>query len=93
MIEEIKEQLDRIENYAQIASKSVLNINEAAFILGMQPRTVRKMVLQHTVPVYKPNRSVLYFKKSDLEDWMLSNRIASSEEIESKAAANSITHK
>lgn len=92
MNEEIKERLDRIENYAQIAAKSVLNINEAAFILGMQPRTVRKMVLEHTIPVYKPNRSVLYFKKSDLENWMLKNRIASSEEIESEAASYCETH-
>jgi len=92
-MDEIKEQLDRIENYAQIAAKSVLNINEAAFILGMQPRTVRKMVLQHTVPVYKPNRSVLYFKKSDLEDWMLRNRIASNEEMESEAEAYCETNK
>lgn len=91
MDEEIKQQLDRIENYAQIAAKSVLNINEAAFILGMQPRTVRKMAQQHIVPTYKPNRSVLYFKKSELEDWMLSNRVATQAEIESAAEAHCLT--
>ena len=32
---EIKEQLDRIEQYSMIAAKSMLNIKEAAFILGM----------------------------------------------------------
>lgn len=32
---DIKEQLDRIEQYSLIAVKNVLTINEAAIILGM----------------------------------------------------------
>lgn len=93
MSEDIKQQLDRIEQYSILAAKSMLNINEAAFILGLQVRTVRKMVLEHTIPTYKPNRQALYFKKSELEEWMMQNRSKSINEIESEAAAYCLTHK
>lgn len=92
MNEEIKEQLDRIESYAMIAAKSVLNINEAAFILGMSVEGVRFIVRNHQIPCYKPNINRLYFKKSELENWMMQNRSKSMAEIESEAEAYCETH-
>ena len=51
MIEpEIKEQLDRIEQYTLIAAKNVLNIQEAAIILGMTVEGVRYNVRNNTIP-------------------------------------------
>lgn len=93
MIEaEIKEQLDRIEQYSMIAAKSMLNIKEASFILGMTERSIREKVRDHELPCYKPNVNRLYFKKSELEDWMMQNRSKSMTEIESEAAAYCATH-
>ena len=89
---EIKEQLDRIEQYSLIAAKNVLNIKEAAIILGMTVRGVRENVRKHILPCYKPNINLLYFKKSELEDWMMQNRSKSMAEIESEAAAYCVTH-
>lgn len=70
---EIKEQLDRIELYSLMAAKNVLNINEAAIILGMTVRGVRENVRNRIIPCYKPNANRLYFKKSELEEWMTQN--------------------
>ncbi len=92
MNEEIKQQLDRIEQYAMIGAKNVLNITEAAIILGMSVEGVRYIVRNHQIPCYKPNVHRLYFKKSELEDWMLQNRSKSMAEIESEAAAYCVTH-
>ena len=89
---EIKEQLDRIEQYSLIAAKNVLNINEAAIILGMTVRGVRENVRNRIIPCYKPNINRLYFKKSELEDWMMQNRSKSIAEIESEAAAYCVTN-
>ena len=89
---EIKEQLHRIEQYSLIAAKNVLNIKEAAIILGMTVRGVRENVRKHILPCYKPNINLLYFKKSELEDWMMQNRSKSIAEIESEAAAYCVTH-
>ena len=89
---EIKEQLDRIEQYSMIAAKTMLNIKEAAFILGMSEEGVRFNVRKHILPCYRPNINRLYFKKSELEDWMMQNRSKSMAEIESEAAAYCATH-
>lgn len=90
---EIKEQLDRIEQYSMIAAKTMLNVKEAAFILGMSEQSVRSKAREHIIPCYKPNINVLYFKKSELEDWMMQNRSKSMTKIESEAAAYCLTHK
>lgn len=89
---EIKEQLDRIEQYSMIAAKTMLNVKEAAFILGMSVEGVRMNARNHVLPCYKPNINRLYFKKSELEDWMMQNRSKSMAEIESEAAAYCVTH-
>ena len=90
--QEIKEQLDRIEQYTMIAAKSMLNIKEAAFILGMTVEGVRMNVRNHILPCYKPNINRLYFKKSELEEWMTQNRMKSMEELKSEAEAYCFTH-
>lgn len=89
---ENKKQLDRIELYSLIAAKNVLNINEAAIILGMTVRGVRKNVRNRIIPCYKPNVNQLYFKKSELEEWMTQNRRKSMAELKSEAAAYCFTH-
>ena len=58
------ETLARIEKYILIGTKNVLNIDEASIVLGVTIRTLRKMVAEHTIPIYKPNQRALYFKKS-----------------------------
>lgn len=90
--QEIKEQLDRIEQYSMIAAKNMLNIKEAAIILNMTVDGVRYNVRNNTLPYYKPNAHRLYFKKSELEDWMMQNRSKSMTEIESEATAYCSTH-
>lgn len=88
----IKEQLDRIEAYTMIAAKSVLNIKEASFILGMTPQAIRQKVRDREFPAYKPNINRLYFKKDELERWMLRNRSKSREELEAEALRHCMTH-
>nr|DAH17127.1 MAG TPA: helix-turn-helix domain protein [Bacteriophage sp.] len=87
MEEKILERLDQIQQYLMLQVKQVLNIKEAAIILGMQPETVRGMVNKHTIPFYKPNRNLLYFRKEELEQWMMQNRTSTDEEIESQVEA------
>ena len=79
-------QLDRIERYSLLAAKGVLNVEEAAMYLGMSPSYVYKLTMRNQIPYYKPNGKVVYFKKSELEEWMTQNRIAPVSEVESKAA-------
>lgn len=86
----IKKQLDRIELYTMLAAKNVLNITEAAFILGMTPQGVRQKVRDREIAAYKPNHNRLYFHKKDLEHWMLQNRRKTTEELEQAANRHSV---
>lgn len=92
MDKEIKAQLDRIEQYAMIAAKTMLNIKEAAFVLGMTTDGVRLKCKRHDIPFYKPNQNRLYFNKAELECWMSQNRAKTSREIEMEAEAYLSTH-
>ena len=88
----IKKQLDRIEMYTMLAAKNVLNITEAAFILGMTPQGVRQKVRDREIAAYKQNHNRLYFQKKDLERWMLQNRRKTTEELE-KEAVRQVSYK
>ncbi len=85
-MEELQQTLSRIEQYVIIRTKDVLTLRETAVMLGMQPESVRKMMVQHRIPYYKPSRGTIYFKKSEVEGWMLQNRVSTEAELEIKAA-------
>lgn len=85
------QRLDRIERYSIMAAKSVLTVKEAALFMGVTEQTVRKQVRRKEIPAYKPNQNKLYFKKSELEDWMLSNRVKTEAEVQSEAKAYCLT--
>mgnify|MGYP001518330194 FL=1 len=79
----MKEQLDR---------KEVLNVEEAALMLRVSKSRVYHLVSSREIPHYKNGKNVL-FKKSEIEEWLLRDRIPTNNEIDSKAATYVATHK
>jgi len=43
------------------------------------------MTCHNALPYYKPSGKKIYFKKSELEEWIFKHRIKSSEDIEKEA--------
>jgi excisionase family DNA binding protein len=60
----------------------ILSLNEAVKFLKASKSFIYKMTSQKLIPHYIPSGKKIYFKKSDLEDWLLKNRIPSSSEFE-----------
>ena len=81
----MKEQLDRIEKLVRVGAKEVLNVEEAALMLGVSKSRVYHLVSSRDIPHYKNGKSVL-FKKSEIEKWQLRDRIPTNEEIDIKEA-------
>lgn len=81
MSEEIKQQLDRIEQYSLLAAKNVLCFDDVAFICTNLPYGIEQEPYSHQIPHYKPNGKQLYFDRKEIEDWMKQNRVASGEVI------------
>jgi excisionase family DNA binding protein len=81
---ELAERLERIERLVMISSKEAFNVREAALFLGLSESRVRHLVHGRLIPHYKKGANV-FFRKSELEDWMLQDRIPTIDEIEQEA--------
>ena len=83
-MDDIKRQLDRIEQYSCIASKEVLDLDEAITYTGCARSTLYRLTSAKEIPHYKLGQA-LRFKKSELDDWLTRNKVATNRELESKA--------
>jgi excisionase family DNA binding protein len=77
----IQEQLEEIRKYTLLSAKNALTIDEASLLTGLSVNTLYKMTSDKRIPHYKPSNKLLYFKKSELENWMLTNRMITTEEV------------
>lgn len=91
-IQEMNDKLDRIEQLAMIGSKTVLDLSEAAVFTGYSESHLYNLTSKRLIPHYKKNRK-LYFKKQELEEWMLEREVKTDKEIRSKASTYVSTHK
>ncbi|MEX2335705.1 MAG: helix-turn-helix domain-containing protein [Fulvivirga sp.] len=84
--------LERLENLQRlilsqgINKKEVLNFNETCQYLELSQSHLYKLTSAGNIPYYKPNGKKLYFKRVELEQWLLRNRSATQDEIEQQAA-------
>ena len=60
----------------------ILILNEAAKFLCASKSFMYKMTSQKLIPHFIPSGKKIYFKKSDLENWLLKNRIPPTSELE-----------
>ncbi|MDX2190772.1 MAG: helix-turn-helix domain-containing protein [Bacteroidota bacterium] len=81
---EIANKLDE-QNLLQ---KTVLNFNEAAKYLDVSPSHLYKLTSTKTIPHFCPQGKKLYFKRSELDDWLQRNRQSSIEEMEDDIIQN-----
>jgi len=65
-------------------SKEVLSFKEACQYLSVSNSWLYKLTHRRMIPFYRPNGKMIYFKKTDLNNWLLRNRVSTDEEIEQK---------
>ncbi|PHN08682.1 helix-turn-helix transcriptional regulator [Flavilitoribacter nigricans] len=88
MEDQILEQLDRIEQRLQnqlLYSKEILTFKEFCTFCGLSESYGYKLTSLNKVPFYKPGGKLIYFKRSELEEWMLRNPIKTEEQLEEEA--------
>jgi excisionase family DNA binding protein len=69
-----------------LVSKNVLCFEEAARYLGFAESYLYKLTSLQQVPFYKPLGKKLYFKREELDAWLLRNRAKTIDEINTAAA-------
>ena len=90
--EEIKQQLDRIEN-SLANQKEVLTLEEAAQYIGFSKSYLYKLTSSAKIPHYKPAGKLCYFNRFELDEWLQQNRISTQDEIYSKAQSYCMTQR
>lgn len=81
----INERLERIENLVLIQAKEVLNVNDLTILLNLSRSRIYHLISAREIPHYKKGRLV-FFKKAEIEEWLLQDRILTNQELEDKAA-------
>lgn len=81
----IEKRLSNIEDLL-LSQKTVLNFNEVAIYTGFSKSYLYKLTSKGGIPCYKPQGKHIYFKRTEINDWLLQNRKATKDEIEAKAS-------
>lgn len=70
-----------IADRVAINTKEVWTIEDTATYTGLSKSQLYKLAQAHVLPYSKPSGKVIFFKREDVINWLLSNRYASAEEI------------
>jgi excisionase family DNA binding protein len=70
-LEEIKKHLQATE----LQGKEILTLPEAALYAGVSKSYLYKLTSTKQIPFYRPALKLIYFKKQELTDWLLANKV------------------
>ena len=92
-MQSIEERLANIERKLDIQAqeaKNILTLEEVAEYTHISKSYVYKLTSKGDIPYYKPNGKQLYFKRTEIDEWLLTNRNKTNQEIEREIATKSV---
>lgn len=75
----ILEKLSTIENLLKKKDDKPLTFKEACAYLGYAPSYLYKLTYRKVIPYYKPTGKMIFFSKSELDEWIFRSRNQNSE--------------
>ena len=84
-------QLAELRRLMIMGVKNVLSVEDLCLLLDTTRNNIYRMTSEKKIPFYKPLRGKIFFKREEIEAWLLRNRSASLDEIESKATTLNAT--
>lgn len=87
-MENLKSIDDRLRNLEtlMLSQKTVLNFDEVAAYTGLSKSYLYKLTSTGGIPCYKPQGKHIYFNKIEIDQWLMQNKKATTNELESMAA-------
>lgn len=84
--DKILKTLEDIKRVTLLGVKDVLDVKDVAAITGLSVNRIQHLVNDRAIPCYKPpGRNRLFFKKSEINAWMLQGRQDSITDVMSAA--------
>ena len=86
-MEELKDLVIRLNNIEELllTQKTVLKLDEVILLTGLSKSYLYKLTSTGGIPCYKPQGKHIYFKKTEVEEWLLQNRKSTTVEIDEMA--------
>lgn len=87
-MENVKEvtQAQGIDPRSYLLQKEILSLQEACIYLCVSPSHMYKLTSSRKIPHYSPMGKLIYFKRTELDEWVLKKRRSSQEEINIEAS-------
>lgn len=84
----LKDLMERVNilTTAVLSNKQTLTLEEAAAFIGVAVSYLYKLTSTQQVPHFKPRGKMIYFDRSELEEWLRQGRVNSIGDIDRKAA-------
>lgn len=57
-------------------NKDILSLTEACEYLDLSASFIYKLTSNNAIPFYKPNGKRIYFKRAELDEWLLKTRVS-----------------
>lgn len=67
-------------------TKSILNFQEFCEYTGFKKSYAYKITHQRKLPYSRPANGKIFFLKEDVDKWLMSNPVATTEDLESQAS-------
>lgn len=84
---EIMAKLEEIKQISLMGAKDVFNIDDVAAYTGLSKGYIYKLTHERRIPFAKGGGKMLFFKREDINAWLLQNKVSSQQELEQLAAA------
>lgn len=91
--EEISQLAFAISKNLMVCQKEILTLDEAAQYTGMTPSALYKLTSTRKIPFSKPNGKNCFFKRTELEACLMSNPVATADELNGHAQAYCMRNK
>lgn len=90
-MDKIEKRILELENSIQritFGQKKILNHKEAALYLSISDSYLHKLRKASKVAYYQPNGKLIYFKREDLDSYMMQNRHRDISELKAEVYSN-----
>lgn len=94
MNEVILNELQELKKMTLLGAKTALNMNDVCLLTGLSKSHIYKLVCKKEIPYYKSvGGKLTYFRKNEIEDWLLTRRVPTVNEIEQRAINYNVSKK
>lgn len=79
--EDLRQLSEQLAEKIIFTIKEVLTAQEAARYMGISMSYLYKLTMRKQIPHYKPMGKVCYFQRQEIEQWLLSNKVSTDDEL------------